>query len=138
MARRIVFGTQVVPTEVFVMDDGISTREEIRTHLWLVDPLDNDEGLAGGVPVASDGSIVREDTQSGGWISGHASSIWQAVSYNWNAVSTMWGSSTIALNITRTPVQLNNSSDKCAFIYVQNAGATYPFYLSLNGDYEDK
>jgi hypothetical protein len=121
-ARRVIFSTYVIPTQIKEMEETSITHEEFQTNV--------NKTLGG------KGTAIINATQWGDdWTSTTHSnySKWEDFSdVFWEDVL-LYPSKSGRLSLSSTATQLTSDSTDCAFLYVKNLGLTNEVYVSLNG-----
>ena len=118
VARRIIFGTHVVPTHSI---EGEET--SVRHTEFQASP----NGTLGGK-----GSATINATQWGdGWVSfSHHKGYWEDQSDVWELQGETWDGT---LGLTTSPTDLTDDTSDLAFLYIKNTGDTNNALVSLNG-----
>ena len=118
VARRVIFGTHVVPTQSI---EG----EETSVRHTEFQPSPN--GTLGGK-----GSAAINATQWGdGWVSfAHHGAYWEDQGDIWDLQGEVWDGT---LGLTTSPTDLTDDTSDLAFLYIKNTGDTNNALVSLNG-----
>ena len=117
-ARRVIFGTHVVPTYSIEGEEVSVRHTEFQT---------SPAGTLGGKGIAS----IDEDQWGDGWVSfTHHLSRWEDQGDNWELQGETWDGT---LGLTNTPTDLTDKDDAdLAFLYVKNTGTSYNALLALD------
>ena len=119
-ARRITFGTQVIPTQSIEMEET-----SVRHAEFMASP---------GTIIGGKGTATINATQWGdGWVSfSHHGAYWEDQGDVWELQGEAWSGK---LSITTTPTNQNLTDDTSdlAFLYIKNTGDTNNALVSLNG-----
>jgi len=123
-ARRIIFGTFVVPTH------SIEAEE---THIRHTEFQTSPAKSLGGKGIVA----INKDQWGNGWTS--SSTSWSSESDVWEAVNSTWGGE-LVLPSDNSPIALTTSTDTLAFLYVRNkqlatiTGSDGAILISMNGE----
>jgi len=118
-ARRITFGTQVIPTQSIEMEET-----SVRHAEFMASP---------GTTIGGKGIATINATQWGdGWTSFYhfGSAQWENQDENWELQGESWSGK---LGISDTTTDLTDDSNDLAFLYIKNTGTTNEALVSLNG-----
>ena len=122
VARRIIFGTYVVPTHSIEGEEASVRHTEFQT--------------SPGKALGGKGSVSIDENQWGdGWVSfSHHKGYWEDQDDIWNLVGEAW-SGELEITTTLSDHQLvdNSISDNLAFLYIKNTGDTEVVGVSLTG-----
>ena len=117
-ARRIIFGTYVIPTKSIEMEEASIRQTEFQ---------DRAAGTLGGKGTAS----INATQWGDGWTSMTAEgAYWEDQTENWEIQGEVWDGK---LSLTTSPTDLTDDSNDLAFLYIKNTGATNNVLVSLNG-----
>ena len=125
-ARRIIFGTYVVPTKNIEMEESSIVHTEFQ---------DSPAGTLGGKGTAT----INASQWSDGWTSMEHVNFytWEDLTtVNWEDTTSIWDFSTkgeITVTTTASNHQLSTDSNDLAFLYIKNTGDTNNCLVSLNG-----
>ena len=109
VARRIIFGTHVVPTYSIEGEE-----KSVRHTEFQPDPA----GTFGGKGVAT----IDEDQWGDGWTSfNHQGAYWEDQSDVWELLGEVWDG--ILAVTAAAPLQLTANTDPCKFLYIKNTGS---------------
>jgi len=128
-ARRIIFGTYVVPQEGKAAEEAIPSK-----YILLQEDTGNNTvaktlGGKGEVTTAQ----IQANQWSDGWTSMfHQQAYWEDQDEQWELSMDYWdGTSAIGTTAVRLSGGNTNATNKdLAFVYVKNLGSTYNVYLS--------
>ena len=117
-ARRITFGTQVIPIQSIEMEEA-----SVRHAEFMASP---------GTTIGGKGTATINATQWGdGWVSfSHHGAYWEDQSDVWELQGEAWSGK---LSISDTATDLTDDSNDLAFLYIKNTGITNEALVSLNG-----
>jgi hypothetical protein len=117
-ARRITFGTQVIPTQSIEMEET-----SVRHAEFMASP---------GTTIGGKGIATINATQWGdGWVSfAHHGAYWEDQSDVWELQGEAWSGK---LSISDGATDLTDDSNDLAFLYIKNTGTTNEALVSLNG-----
>ena len=117
-ARRITFGTQVIPTQSIEMEET-----SVRHAEFMASP---------GTTIGGKGTATINATQWGdGWVSfTHHGAYWEDQSDVWELQGEAWSGK---LSISDGATDLTDDSNDLAFLYIKNTGTTNEAKVSLNG-----
>ena len=119
VARRIIFGTHVVPTYSIEGEE-----KSVRHTEFQPDPA----GTFGGKGVAT----IDEDQWGDGWTSfNHQGAYWEDQSDVWELLGEVWDG--ILAVTAAAPLQLTANTDPCKFLYIKNTGTTINALVALDG-----
>ena len=109
VARRIIFGTHVIPTYSIEGEEA-----SVRHTEFQVSPT----GTLGGKGTAS----IDEDQWGDGWVSfSHHKGYWEDQSDVWELQGETWDGT---LGLTTGGVDLTDDTSPCKFLYIKNTGST--------------
>ncbi len=116
-ARRITFGTQVIPTQSIEMEET-----SVRHAEFMASP---------GTTIGGKGTATINATQWGdGWVSfSHHGAYWEDQSDVWELQGEAWSGK---LSISDGATDLTDDSNDLAFLYIKNLGST-AVVISLDG-----
>ena len=123
-ARKVMFSTYVIPTQIKEMEETAITHEEFQSEV--------------GKTLGGKGTAVINEVQwSDKWTSAtHGDmNIWEEfVDVNWEDVL-LYPTKSGRLSLSASPTQIASNSEgtDCAFLYIKNLGLTNEVLLSLNG-----
>tara|TARA_R110000765_G_scaffold424566_1_gene535627 strand:+ start:428 stop:937 length:510 start_codon:yes stop_codon:yes gene_type:complete len=119
-ARRITFGTQVIPTQSIEMEET-----SVRHAEFMASP---------GTTIGGKGTATINATQWGdGWVSfAHHGAYWDDQSDVWELRGEAW-SGKLSITTTATNQNLTDDTSDLAFLYIKNTGDTNNALVSLNG-----
>jgi hypothetical protein len=120
-ARRVIFGTYVVPTYSIEGEETSVRHTEFQT---------SPAGTLGGKGIAT----INKDQWGDGWTSfAHQGAYWEDCKDSedvWELQGETWDG---GLGLTNTPTDLTDKDDAdLAFLYVKNTGTTYNALLALD------
>ena len=116
-ARRIIFGTHVVPTYSIEGEETSVRHTEFQTSPGKT---------LGGKGSAS----INNDQWGDGWTSfNHQGAYWEDQSDVWELVGETWSGE---LSITSAVKLTDDTSTTCAFVYIKNTGTSVNAEVSLN------
>ena len=117
-ARRIIFGTHVVPTHSIEGEEASVRHTEFQS-----DPA----GTLGGKGIVT----INKDQWGDGWTSfNHQGAYWEDQSDVWELLGETWDGT---LSISDTPTNLTDKDDAdLAFLYIKNTGLTFNALLALD------
>tara|TARA_Y100000034_G_C6718769_1_gene317873 strand:- start:40 stop:555 length:516 start_codon:yes stop_codon:yes gene_type:complete len=121
-ARRVIFGTYVIPTQSLEMEETTIRQVEFQT---------SPNGTLGGKGIATINATQWGDQ----WTSTTHSDIdrWEEfTTVNWEDVL-LYPTKSGRLALSDTTKQLTTDSTDCAFLYIKNLGDTNEVLVSLNG-----
>ena len=122
-ARRVIFGTYVIPTQSVEMEETTIRQTEFQA---------SPNGTLGGKGIATINPIQWGDS----WVS---TETFKGVDKWEEFTTTNWEDflfyPTISgrLSISTSPTQLTDDATDCAFLYIKNLGDTNEVLVSLNG-----
>ena len=117
-ARRIIFGTYVIPTYSIEGEE-----ESVRHTEFQKSPA----GTLGGKGIAS----INEDQWGDGWVSfSHHKGYWEDQSDVWELQGETWDGT---LGLTTGGVDLTDNTSPCKFLYIKNTGTTNNALIALDG-----
>ena len=120
-ARRITFGTQVIPTQSIEMEET-----SVRHTEFMASP---------GTTIGGKGIATINATQWGdGWTSFYhfGSAQWENQDENWELRGETW-TGRLSITTTATNQNLTDDTSDLAFLYIKNTGDTNNALVSLNG-----
>jgi len=119
-ARRITFGTQVIPTQSIEMEET-----SVRHAEFMASP---------GTTIGGKGTATINATQWGdGWVSfSHHGAYWEDQGDIWELQGEAW-SGKLSITTTATNQNLTDDTSDLAFLYIKNTGDTNNALVSLNG-----
>ena len=117
-ARRITFGTQVIPTQSIEMEET-----SVRHAEFMASP---------GTTIGGKGTATINATQWGdGWVSfSHHGAYWEDQGDVWELQGEAWSG---RLSISSSATDLTDDTSDLAFLYIKNTGDTNNALVSLNG-----
>ena len=121
-ARRVIFGTYVIPTQSLEMEETTIRQTEFQA---------SPNGTLGGKGIATINATQWGDQ----WTSTTHEDIdkWEEfTTVNWEDVL-IHPTESGKLTISTTPIQLTSENTDCAFLYIKNLGSTNKATMSLNG-----
>ena len=126
-ARRVIFSTYVIPTQIKEMEETNVTHEEFQSEVGKT---------LGGKGIAD----IHENQWGDKWTSathGNMNKWEEFTDVNWEDVllyPSKSGRVTVpASNASPSYLQLTTDDTRCAFLYVKNLGSTYRATMSLSG-----
>ena len=137
VARRVIFGTYVVPTQSIEGEE-----ESVRHTEFQTSP----NGTLGGKGIAS----IDEDQWGDGWVSfSHQKGYWEDQSDVWELQGETWDGTLnfkgywedqdedweLQSEIWNTPIgtELTDDTSPCKFLYIKNTGTTNEILVALDG-----
>ena len=119
-ARRITFGTQVIPTQSIEMEET-----SVRHTEFMASP---------GTTIGGKGTATINATQWGdGWTSfSHHGAYWEDQGDVWELQGEAW-TGRLSITTTDTNQNLTDDTSDLAFLYIKNTGDTNNALVSLNG-----
>jgi len=122
-ARKIIFSTYVIPTEIKTMEEGSITHEEFQTD---IDKVFGGKGIA--TINATQWGDKWTSTTHGAYTN------WEDFSdVAWEDVL-LYPTKSGRIALTDSATQLTTDSNDCAFLYIKNLGLTNEVLLSLQGN----
>ena len=121
-ARRVIFGTYVIPTQSLEMEETTIRQTEFQA---------SPNGTLGGKGIATINATQWGDQ----WTSATHEDIdkWEEfTTVNWEDVL-LYPTKSGRLALSDTTTQLTTDSTDCAFLYIKNLGSTNEVLVSLNG-----
>ena len=117
-ARRITFGTQVIPTKSIELEET-----SVRHTEYMASP---------GTTIGGKGIATINATQWGdGWVSfTHAGAFWEDQSDVWELQGEVWDGE---LSISPSATDLTDDTSALAFLYIKNTGDTNEVVVALDG-----
>ena len=117
-ARRVIFSSYVVPSEVLEMEEASITHTVFHSAV--------------GKTLGGKGTASINTTQWGdGWVSfSHQGGYWEDQSDIWQLKGEVWDG---ILSLTTSPTDLTDDTSDLAFLYIKNLGDTNNCLVSLNG-----
>ena len=128
-ARRIIFGTYVVPQEGHALEESIGTKYALLQEDTGGDAVAKTLGGKGEVTT----SQIQASQWGDGWTSMfHQQAYWEDQDEQWQLSMDYWdGTAAIGTSAIQLSGGNSNATDKdLAFVYVKNLGSTYNVYLS--------
>ena len=117
-ARRIIFGTHVVPTQSVEGEEASVRHTEFQP---------SPAGTLGGKGIASISTTQWGD----GWTSfSHPGAYWEDQGDNWELQGETWDG---ILSLTTGGVDLTDDTSPCKFLYIKNIGTTNNALVALDG-----
>jgi len=121
-ARRVIFSTYVIPTQIKEMEEAAITHEEFQSEV--------------GKTLGGKGTAIINASQWGDkWTStthGEMNKWEEFTDVNWEDVL-LYPTKSGRLSLSTSPTQLTSDSTDCAFLYIKNLGSAYSALVSLNG-----
>ena len=123
-ARRVIFSTYVVPTQIKEMEEAAITHEEFQSEV--------------GKTLGGKGTAIINASQWGDkWTStthGEMNKWEEFTDVNWEDVL-LYPTKSGRLSLSDSPTQIASNSEgtDCAFLYIKNLGLVNEVLLSLNG-----
>ena len=128
-ARRIIFGSYVVPQE------GEAPEESIPSKYMLLQQDSSGDAVA--KTLGGKGHVTTAQIQANQWGDGwtsmfHQQAYWEDQDEQWQLSMDYWdGTAAIGTSAIQLSGGNSNATDKdMAFVYVKNLGSTYNVYLS--------
>ena len=122
-ARRIIFGSHVVPTKA-VPAEELSVYHTEFVGSTSADTLNKTLGGKGS-------ESITPAQWGDGWVSfSHQGAYWEDQSDVWELQGETWDGT---LGLTTSPTDLTDDSNDVAFLYIKNTGADNNCLVSLNG-----
>jgi len=122
-ARRIIFGTHVVPTYSIEGEETSVRHTEFQT---------SPAGTLGGKGIAS----IDKDQWGDGWVSfSHQGAYWEDQDDVWELLGEAWsGELNTSYTGPTSGINLTDDTSPCKFLYIKNIGSTnHSVLVSLNG-----
>jgi len=117
-ARKVIFGTYVVPTQSVEGEETTIRHTEFQT---------SPAGTLGGKGTAT----INKDQWGDGWVSfSHQDGAWEDQDDIWDLQGETWSGE---LTISSATDLTDDSSTTLAFLYIKNTGASVNAEVSLNG-----
>jgi hypothetical protein len=117
-ARRVIFGTHIIPTQSVEAEET-----SIRHTEFQASP----NGTLGGNGIAT----INATQWGDGWVSSsHAGAYWEDQGDVWELQGETWDGT---LGLTTSPTDLTDDTSDLAFLYIKNTGDTNNCLVSLNG-----
>jgi len=137
VARRVIFGTYVVPTQSIEGEEASVRHTEFQT---------SPNGTLGGKGIAS----IDEDQWGDGWVSfSHQGAYWEDQSDVWELQGETWDGTLnfkgywedqdedweLQSEIWNTPIgtELTDDTSPCKFLYIKNTGTINEILVALDG-----
>ena len=119
-ARRIIFGSYVIPTQSVEAEET-----SIRHTEFQASP---------GKALGGNGTATINATQWGdGWTSfAHENAYWEDLGDNWELQGEAWDG-TVGMTANPTGQNLTDDGSDLAFLYIKNTGSSINALISLNG-----
>ena len=118
VARRVIFGTHVVPTQSIEGEEASVRHTEFQ-------PSPN--GTLGGKGIAT----IDEDQWGDGWVSfAHQDAYWEDQSDVWELQGETWDGT---LGLSTTGTDLTDDTSPCKFLYIKNTGTINEVLVALDG-----
>ena len=121
-ARKVIFSTYVIPTQIKEMEEAAITHEEFQSEV--------------GKTLGGKGTAIINASQWGDkWTSathGEMNKWEEFTDVNWEDVL-LYPTKSGRLSLSTSPTQLTSDSTDCAFLYIKNLGLTNNVLVSLNG-----
>tara|TARA_Y100001938_G_C8087908_1_gene433194 strand:+ start:952 stop:1497 length:546 start_codon:yes stop_codon:yes gene_type:complete len=126
-ARKVIFSTYVIPTQIKEMEEANVTHEEFQSEV--------------GKTLGGKGTAIIDASQWGDkWTSATHGEInkWEEFTdVNWEDVL-LYPTKSGRVALTDSATQLSTDSNDCAFLYIKNLGLTNEVLLSLQGNDSSK
>ena len=121
VARRIIFGSYVIPTQSIETEETSIRHTEFQT---------SPNGTLGGKGIVT---IAATQSATDGWTSfAHQNAYWEDMSDDWNAIGETW-TGEWSIGTSATNQSLTDDASPLTFLYIKNTGDTNYCLVSLNG-----